>query len=85
MLDTKGMILVLDGKPADAVHLLEQAAASPIDDPRYHFHLAVAYDRARQPEKAGAAFHTACKKHLTRQILTPTDRDMLAELEKKFN
>ena len=51
LLDTKGMILVLDGKPGDAVQLLEQAAASPVDDPRYHFHLAVAYDRAGSPKR----------------------------------
>ncbi len=55
-LDTKGMILVLNGKPADAVPLLQQAAASPTADPRNYFHLAVAYDRVRQPEKARAAF-----------------------------
>ncbi len=85
LLDTKGMILVFENKPSDAVPLLEQAAASPLADPRYHFHLAVAYDRAGRPEKARAAFHTARKNRLARQILTPKDQMMLAELEKKFN
>jgi tetratricopeptide (TPR) repeat protein len=84
-LDTKGMILVFENKPADAVPLLEQAAASPLADPRYHFHLAVAYDRAGQAEKARAAFHTARKNRLDRQILTPKDQMLLTELEKKFN
>ena len=85
LLDTKGMILVFENKPSDAVPLLEQAAASPLADPRYHFHLAVAYDRAGRPEKARAAFHTARKNHLARQILTPTDQSLLTELEKKFD
>jgi tetratricopeptide (TPR) repeat protein len=83
-LDTKGTILMLDDKPKEAVPLLQQAAASLDADPRYHFHLAVAYDRARQPEKARRAFQSACKNHLIRQVLTPTDRSLLAELQKKF-
>ena len=57
----------------------------PLTDPRCHFHLAVAYDRTGQPEKARAAFDTARKNHLARQILTPKDRTMLAELKKKFD
>lgn len=85
LLDTKGTILLLDGKPAEAVPLLEQAALSLDADPRYCFHLAVAYDRAGQPEKAREAFRTASKNHLTRQILTPTDKSLLEELQKKFN
>ena len=40
------MILVFQKKPDEAVPLLEEAAAMPRADPRYHFHLAVAYDRA---------------------------------------
>jgi tetratricopeptide (TPR) repeat protein len=85
LLDTKGTILMLDGKPAAAVPLLEQAVTSLAADPRCQLHLAMAYDRTRQPEKARMALHTACKNHLTRQILTPTDRNVLADLQKKFN
>ncbi len=85
LLDTKGMILVQEGKAADAVPLLEQAAASTLSDPRYHFHLAVAYDRAGRSDQARAAYRTALKNHLTRQILTPSDKKMLAELKKKFD
>ena len=87
LLDTKGTICCSDGKPAEAVPLLEQAALSLDADPRYCFHLAVACnpDRAGQPEKAREAFRTASKNHLTRQILTPTDKSLLEELQKKFN
>ncbi len=85
LLDTKGMILVFQKKPDEAVPLLEEAAATPQADPRYHFHLAVAYDRAGEAEKARAALRTARKNHLASQILTPQDRQMLAELEKKFD
>ena len=85
LLDTKGMILVFEKKPDEAVPLLEEAAAMPQADPRYSFHLAVAYDRAGQAEKARAALLAARKGNLTRQVLTPLDRQMLADLEKKFD
>ena len=85
LLDTKGTILLLDGKAEDAVPLLEQAAASSLTDPRYHFHLAVAYDRSGLPEKARAAYLTARKNQLSRQILTPTDQSMLDEMRKKYD
>jgi Flp pilus assembly protein TadD len=84
LLDTKGMVLVFEGKPDEAVPLLEEAAATPQADPRYQFHLAVAYDRAGETEKARAALAIARKGNLTSQLLTPLDRQMLGELEKKF-
>jgi tetratricopeptide (TPR) repeat protein len=83
-LDTKGTILMSENKPDDAIPLLEQAAASPLADPRYHFHLAAAYDRAGRTDQARTAFNTALKNHLLRQILTPSDQSLLAELQKKF-
>ena len=70
LLDTKGTILMLDGKPADAVPLLEQAATSLAADPRYHLHLAVAYDRTRQPEKARTALP-----HCLQESLDPAGTD----------
>jgi cellulose synthase operon protein C len=84
LLDTKGMILVFQNKPDEAVPLLEEAAATPQSDPRYHFHLAVACDRAGEPAKARAALGTARKGNLTGCVLTPSDRQMLEELEKKY-
>jgi tetratricopeptide (TPR) repeat protein len=85
LLDTKGMILVFQKKADEAVPLLEEAAAGPQSDPRYHFHLAVAYDRAGEAAKARTALSAAHKGNLTRRVLTPLDRQMLAELEKKFD
>ncbi len=84
LLDTKGMILVFQKKPDEAVPLLEEAAAGPQSDPRYHFHLAVAYDRAGEAGKARAALLAARKGNLTQSVLTPSDREMLAALEKKL-
>jgi len=84
LLDTKGMILVFQGKPAEAVPLLEEASARPQADPRYPFHLAAAYDRIGESDKARDALKTALKGNLAGQVLTPLDRTLLTELEKKY-
>jgi len=84
LLDTKGMILVYDGKADEAVPLLQEAALAPEADPRYAFHLAVAYCRTGENDKAGAALKVARKGNLTSQVLTEKDRTLLAELEQKL-
>jgi Flp pilus assembly protein TadD len=84
LLDTKGMILVHDRRMADAVPWLERAAAAPNADPRYAFHLAVAYHRLGQADKAREWLHKAQDGNLFRQILTDMDRSLLDELVKKL-
>ena len=80
LLDTKGTILVLDGRPKDALPVLEEAASGS-NDPRFYFHLAVAYYRLDQTEKARAAFEAAKDGKLTDQILTTSDQKFRSELE----
>ncbi len=82
LLDTKGMVFVHDGRPEDAVKILQQAAAAPRADPRYHFHLAVALQRVGDVVEARTAYQTALDKNLRRQMLTETDERLLEELEK---
>ena len=84
LLDTKGRILLADGKPAEAAELLQQAAVGPRLDPRACFHLAVACDRLGQLDKARAALKQARQAELEHQVLTKTDRKLLAELGKKL-
>ncbi len=84
LLDTKGTILLFEKKAAEAVPLLEEAATAADADPRYRFHLAAAYDAAGETEKARNALRAAREKHLNRQVLTPLDQKMLADLEKKY-
>ena len=84
LLDTKGMILVLEGKSEDAVPLLETAAAAPNSDPRYYFHLAVAYLRMGDVDRARSSLKRAYDGDLTSQILTPSDKKLLAELEQSL-
>jgi len=84
LLDTKGMILVYEERFAEAIKCLEQAAAVRNPDPRYPFHLAAAYLRAGEVDKAGRTFALVDPATLGTQILTETDKEMLAELEKRF-
>jgi Flp pilus assembly protein TadD len=82
LLDTKGTILVRDGKASQASPLLEEAASSPRSDPRYHLHLAEAYFRLGDLPKARASFNQARDSDLTSQVLTKADVKVIGELQK---
>ena len=84
LLDSKGMALFYDGKPDQAATVLLAAAQAPNPDPRYRFHLAVAYGQLGQLDKAKAALQQARAADLEHQLLTKKDRELLAELEKKI-
>jgi len=84
LLDTKGMILVYEERFAEAIKCLEQAAAVRNPDPRYPFHLAVAYLRAGEVEKARRTFALVDPATLAKQILTEKDKQMLVELQQRF-
>lgn len=84
LLDTKAMILVQDGKPGEAIPLLETACGHYDPDPRYPFHLAVAYHRVGDDAKAVVAFERAIDSGLEEEILTGSDEQMLQELEDSF-
>ena len=86
LLDTKGMILVHEDDLDLAVECLKIAAsATSHPDPRYHFHLAVAYLRLGADEKARSAMKKASAGNLEGELLTPTDRKLLAELRDTLN
>lgn len=84
LLDTKGMALVHGGKSADAVPLLKSAASSVDGDPRFVFHLAVAYLRVNDKKNAEDAYAKAVKDRLHEQFLTEKDKQLLAELQREF-
>jgi len=84
LLDTKGMILVEAGRFEEAVKCLKQAASVRSPDPRYTFHLALAYYRSGDLGQAEEEFRRVDPKGLNEQILTDTDRQMLAEMQRRF-
>jgi Flp pilus assembly protein TadD len=79
-LDTKGTILVFNGRSSEAIPLLEAAARGTHSDPRHKFHLAIAYQDTGAADKAREQLETALKQSLEKQILTPTDRKALDRL-----
>ncbi len=84
LLDTKGMILLQQGDPQQAMACLEAAVAIPKPDPRYYFHLAVAYLRADMRAQAEIAFRQALDQDLEGQLLMHTDKELLAQMKQEF-
>ena len=84
LLDTKGTALIYQGKPHEAIPVLERAASSLGRDPRFPFHLAAAYYRAGQTAKAREVFHEVGEGDLKKQILTKKDQELLVELQQKL-
>ncbi|MBN1910415.1 MAG: tetratricopeptide repeat protein [Pirellulales bacterium] len=84
LLDTKGMILLLEGQPKEAAALFEEATAGLQNDPRCDFHLALAYDRTGDLDKARKALRRAEEHDLGSQVLTRTEQRLLEELTQKL-
>lgn len=79
--DTKAHILVQQGKLREAIALLEEVVAAPDgNDPRFHLHLSIAYERFGAAEKARAALEKARELGLSKNYLTPLEKDQLANL-----
>jgi cellulose synthase operon protein C len=84
LLDLKGMILLAEDKPREAIPLFEEACAAPQADPRFYFHWAVACQRVGNIGKAHEVFERAREKNFERQILTPGDKKLLSALEQQL-
>jgi predicted Zn-dependent protease len=84
LLDTKGTILVYDGRAEDAATLLREATAGTDVDPRYYFHLSLACMGTGKSDEARAAMKKAREGNLMQFILTPLERRLLQELEQKL-
>ncbi len=82
LLDTKGTVLIYGGKAAQAIPVLEKAASSLQSDPRFPFHLAIAYYQNGRNIKAKETLARALDGNLLKQILTEKDRELLSEMEK---
>jgi len=79
LLDTKAMI-VMEDSPEQAVELLEEATQTPSADPRYYFHLAVAYEQSGVISKARDAMERAEAGKLADMPLTSSERYWLHTL-----
>lgn len=84
LLDTKGTILVFNGRSPEAMPLLE-AATRKDSDPRHKFHLALAVNDVGSSERARELLKAAMEGQLRNQILTPTDHKSLERLSDDLN
>jgi Flp pilus assembly protein TadD len=85
LLDTKGTILLQDGKAVEAVELLKEATMGREVDPRFLFHLSLACQGAGKTDDARKALQKAREGKLGEQILTPSDNKLLQELEQQLD
>jgi exosortase len=81
LLDTKGQILVLSGRPREGLPLFGEAASSQPGDPLLMLHLANAYLAAERPAEARTAYRRARALNVAAVIVTPNDRAILERLE----
>jgi tetratricopeptide (TPR) repeat protein len=82
--DTKGTILLFDGQAEKAAEFLKMAVDSPVRDPRFRFHLALAYQKLRDLETAKIELEKSLKQQLEKQVLTPLEQTMLAEMRSEL-
>jgi tetratricopeptide (TPR) repeat protein len=80
LFDTKGTILIFDGQAEKAVEFLKIAVDSPITDPRYRFHLALAYHNLRNNVLAKSELEKALQQNLEKLVLTPLELTMLKQM-----
>ncbi|QGJ71826.1 Hypothetical protein PBC10988_35370 [Planctomycetales bacterium 10988] len=80
LLDTKGMLLVHLNRAEEAIPVLMEATLLKPVDPRYHFHLAVAYHKQVRLDEAAQAFQQAREKKLDRSVMTSEELDLLNQL-----
>ena len=78
--DTKGTLLVYTGDAEEAEKFLITAAAES-DDPRYRFHLALAYQGAGKVEDAKRELEGALSANLEDYQLTKTDQQYLEDIK----
>jgi tetratricopeptide (TPR) repeat protein len=84
LLDTRGTILFLEGRSDEAIRSLEPAVNSPSTDPRFKFHLALAYQGAGRKDDARTQLEQALQGQVHTQILTLKERKLLNELRSEL-
>ena len=82
--ETKGAILLGDGRVDEALAMLKESASSAEPDPRALLHLAQAYRLAGKLDQARTALDDAHQRNLPQQLLTPAERKLVKELDEKL-
>jgi Flp pilus assembly protein TadD len=80
--DTYALVLAHQGKFDEACRILRILSSQAPRNPRYLFHLAVAYHKAGSREAAREALDNAGANNLEDEALTPEERRLLGELRR---
>lgn len=81
LLDSKGWLLLQEGKLPEAIQSLNAALANPPGDARHRFHLAFAYHLEGKRKDARREFEKAERDGLDADLLSPAERTDLAKLK----
>ncbi len=85
LVDTLSVLLIRDGRASEAVFLLKDLLTQSVAGPMQHFHLAMAYHEQGATNDARASLDEAQARGLERECLTPSERDLLAYLQKSLH
>jgi Flp pilus assembly protein TadD len=80
LLDTKGVVLLMQNRPQEAAPFFERAAALAEKGALYRFHYAVALWKSNESARARAQWRKIDQPQLHRQATTRLDRQLLEEL-----
>jgi tetratricopeptide (TPR) repeat protein len=84
LLDTKGVILMANGRVEEAIPFFENATRAS-EDPRLALHLYLALARAGRVEEASRARGKISVEELSQTLLTPSERIELSKLRQDVN
>jgi tetratricopeptide (TPR) repeat protein len=81
LVDSKGWVLMQQHKLTEAVEAFGEALTRSPADPRYHFHLALAYQLQGKLKEARDAFEIARRSGIESAMMPPDERSALTRLE----
>ena len=84
LIDTKATLLMHLDQPREAAALLEEIVASEDRDPRYLFHLVLAYDKLGLREQAARTLKTAQDSGLAQTYLSQQEQEQVAALDQRL-
>ncbi len=84
LLDTKGTLLLHQGRAGEAIVFLRDAASGASVDPRFLFHLALAQHELGKTNDAQEAIKKARDGGLVDQVLTDVDKKLLTKFDQTY-
>jgi predicted Zn-dependent protease len=82
--DTYALALAHNGRPEEACRILRGLLSQSPHNARYLFHLAIASNKAGNEPAAAEALNKAIANKLEGELLTPTERRQILELQKSL-